>query len=362
MLKTAPAVFAVGNEYQIMVEVERESLMYVKVGEKTYYDESNGIMNSRAPIHRVSVPMKALDNAKEYTVFIRPIIERKPYFTETEEPIEYTYKFCPVPEKNARAYHISDAHNRAETAIEAAKTFGDIDFLIFNGDVIDHSGDPENFFIIYEISAALTNGSKPVVFSRGNHDLRGNFAENFAEYTPNHNKNTYYSFKLGSIWGLVLDCGEDKPDDHPEYGYTVACHVFRERQTEYIKAIIENQENEFGAKDVKTKLVIAHNPFTRNYPEPFNIEHDLFREWARLLKEEVKPDLMLCGHKHECVVHHVGGENDYLGQPCPVVIGAEPDFKEKTFTGSGFVFEDDQIRIIFTNSLGNIVSEEIIKK
>ena len=50
MLKTTPAVFAVGTDYQIMVEVQREALMSVRIGENTYYDESNGIMNSLSPL------------------------------------------------------------------------------------------------------------------------------------------------------------------------------------------------------------------------------------------------------------------------------------------------------------------------
>ena len=89
MLKTTPAVFAVGNEYQIMVEVERESLFWVQVGSETYYDASNGIMNSLSNLHRVKLPMRVLDEAKCYTVCIKPIIERKPYFTETEDIKEY---------------------------------------------------------------------------------------------------------------------------------------------------------------------------------------------------------------------------------------------------------------------------------
>ena len=36
MLKTSPAVFAVGNQYQIMVETTSECLMSVKIGENTY--------------------------------------------------------------------------------------------------------------------------------------------------------------------------------------------------------------------------------------------------------------------------------------------------------------------------------------
>ena len=56
-------------------------------------------MRSINEIHRVQVPIKELDELKEYTVCIRPIIERKPYFTETEKVLEKTYKFYPDPKK-----------------------------------------------------------------------------------------------------------------------------------------------------------------------------------------------------------------------------------------------------------------------
>ena len=360
MLKTAPAVFAVGNTYQIMVEVQNESLMSVKIGDKTYYDESNGIMNSLSPLHRVTVPMEVLDNAKEYTVCIRPLVERKPYFTETKELIEFNYQFSPVPPKNIRAYHISDAHNQIDNPVKAAKTFGNIDFLILNGDIIDHSGSPEKFSNIYEICATLTNGSIPVIFSRGNHDMRGNFAEKFANYTPSQFGNTYYTFRLGSIWGMLLDCGEDKIDDHDAYGFTIACHTFRERQTEYINNVIRNAQREYAADDIKTRLVIAHNPFTQQLADPFNIEEDIYREWASLLKEHIKPDLMICGHTHKHGVNYVGGQNDHLGQPCTMVVASEP--QPERFIGCGFIFNDDTIEIVFTDSLGNTLSSEIVNR
>lgn len=360
MIKTAPAVFAVGTNYQIMVEVQSESLMSVIIGDKTYFDESNGIMNSLSPLHRVIVPMEALDNAKEYTVCIRPIIKRKPYFTETKESVKYHFKFNPVPTKKIRAYHISDAHNQIELPVKAAKTFGELDLLILNGDVIDHSGNPEKFANIYEICSLLTGGSIPVIFSRGNHDMRGSFAEKFADYTPNQYGNTYYTFRLGSIWGILLDCGEDKPDDNSAYGYTVACHAFRERQTDYIRAVIRNAQNEYKQQGVKTKLIIAHNPFSQQLPSPFDIEADIYREWALLLKEHIKPDLMICGHTHKYGINYAGGENDHLGQPCTVVIASEP--LQDRFIGCGFIIDDNQIEIVFTDSLGNTVSSEILTK
>ena len=360
MLKTAPAVFAVGKKYQIMVEVTKESLFSVRIGDKIYYDESNGIMNSLSPLHRVEVPMEALDEAKEYTVSVRPIIERKPYFTETENPVEFTYKFTPVPKEDIRIYHLSDTHNQIENPVKAAKVFGNIDLLILNGDIIDHSGNPEKFSNIYEICSEITSGTFPVVFSRGNHDMRGNFAEKFADYTPSYQKKTYYTFKVGSIWGLLLDCGEDKPDTNAEYGYTVACHSFRERQTEYLKWLIENAEKEYAKPGIKTRLVIAHNPFTRIQEPPFNIEAEIYSEWASLLKEYVKPHLMIFGHTHKHGIYHIGCEHDHLGQPCPAVIGSEP--KEDRFIGCGLILNDEDIEVVFNDSLGNTVSTETLKK
>lgn len=49
------------------------------------------------------------------------------------------------------------------------------------------------------------------------------------------NGNTFYDFTLGDIAGIVLDCGEDKTDDHAEYGHTVACHGFRLRETRWLE-------------------------------------------------------------------------------------------------------------------------------
>jgi predicted phosphodiesterase len=360
MLKTSPAVFAVHNTYQIMVSVTKESLFFVKIGDKCYYDHSNGILRSLSPLHRVTVPMEELDKAGEYTVCVRPLIERKPYFTETEEVWEKTFEFYPVPEKNIRCYHLSDTHGHIENPTIAAKTFGKIDFLILNGDIIDHSGDPEKFDNIYQICANITGGNIPTVFSRGNHDLRGNFAERFADYTPSYQGKTYYTFRLGSVWGMLPDCGEDKADHLPNYGFTIACHPFRLEQTEWIKQVIENKNTEYLAPGVKTRLVISHVPFTEKHEEPFDIEEDTYALWAKLIKENIKPDLMICGHTHINEIRPLGHERDNFGQPCTLVVAAGK--KADVITGTGFEFKENEIEVTFTNSNAEILEKNVIKK
>ena len=121
-----------------------------------------------------------------------------------------------------------------------AKAYGKIDFLILNGDLPNHSGDISNFTTIHRIASEITGGEIPVVFSRGNHDMRGIYAENIAEHTPTDHGNSYYTFRLGGVWGLVLDCAEDKNDDHPEYGNCNCCHAFRREQTKFIESVIKN--------------------------------------------------------------------------------------------------------------------------
>lgn len=349
-----PCVFAVNDTYQILIPVERPSMMWVQVGAECYYDESNGILRSQNTVHKMIVPMEELNRAGKYTVYERVLIERKPYFSETEELQEYEYSFYPVKADHARAYHIADAHNMVEAPVQAAREYGEFDFLILNGDVPEDSGAVENFDVIYQIVYELTGGEKPTVFSRGNHDLRGIHAERLVDFTPNDNGKTYYTFKLGSIWGIVLDCGEDKEDSHAEYGHTVCCHAFRKRQTEFIRNVIRHAESEYAQEDVKTKLVIVHNPFTEQSSDPFNIEETLYREWAELLKNNVKPDAMLCGHYHQLYVSLPGDQHDFLGHPCPVIVGAAIDRETHYFAGCGLEFNGKAIEGAFTSSDGTL--------
>lgn len=367
ILKTKPAVFAVGDMYQIMVQVKSETLLWIKCGNNCYYNESNGILRSRCLIHRICVPMEELDRAGEYTVCYREVIERKAYFTEAKEEKNETFKFYPVTsnQKQILAYQIADAHNLVDEPVAAAKRFekeyGKMDFLILNGDIPDHSGAIEKFDTIYQIADEITGGEIPIVFARGNHDLRGVFAENLVEYTPNENGNSYFTVKLGNIWAVILDCGEDKDDNHPEYAHTVCCNLFRKKQTEYLKNLIKCSQNQYKAEGNDYRLVISHIPFTQSFREPFNIENEIYAEWTQILNDEVKPHLMLSAHMHDFMIHNSDSQNNRYNHSFPVAVGPEVHLGDSPyFAGMGLRFKDGKVEIIF-NDQNKIISTSYVE-
>ena len=350
----APAIFAVKNDYHIMMYPSAQCLMWVKVGDKTYYDENNGILRSVTTVHRVIVPMEELDKAKKYTLCIRYVIDRKPYFPELEDLQEKEFEFRPVTDKKGiRAYNISDTHNWPEGAIAAANHAGDIDFLILSGDIPDYNSEPERCITIYELAGNIAKGNIPTVFVKGNHDLRGLYAEKYFECTPTDNTRSYYTFKIGNIWGMVLDCGEDKLDSHEEYGGTVCCHDFRLRQTEYFRQVVESKE--YLAPDIKHRLVLCHVPFTFKWEEPFDIEDDIYNEWTKLINQ-INPKMFLCGHTHKAEVVYPEDEKNYRKVGCPTVVGSLVRYKEY-FAGALIEFNDDKIDIVFNDMYDEIVGK-----
>lgn len=364
---TYPTVFAVGNNYNIFVPFDAEVIMWVKVGDQVYYDDCNGILRSNTKMHKAEVPMDVLDEAREYTVVYKKMIERKPYFPTSEDERTLTVSFKPVPNSgDINIYHISDAHNLVAEPIAAGRYWGEnLDLLVLNGDIPNHSGDIKNFNAICQIASGITSGQRPVVFARGNHDTRGIHAEDMPNYIPTMNGRTYYSFRAGSVWGLLIDCGEDKLDTDFEYGDTVCFHQFRLRETEYIKQIIKNAQHEYAAQGVKHKLVISHIAFTYLDKFPFDIEQELYSEWAKLMRDHIKPDLILYGHYHRLKISEAGSDFDTYGQPCTAIIGSKPIFDKEN--GNSFIgcaltlMENGKKRVIFNDDKGVIHGDEIIE-
>ena len=364
IMKTTPAVFAVGNEYQIMVPVSASAIMWVQIGNRKFYDDSNGILRSDTDMHRMCVPMKVLDEAEKYTVCWREVHERKPYSPLLGEEQSMSFAFRPLKSDPIRAYMISDAHGLLEQPVAAGKKFaesyGGIDLLILNGDILSNSGDSANFILYYQIIEQLTGGEAPAIISRGNHDLRGKCAEKLVDYMPGCNGKSYFTIRLGSLWAILLDLGEDKEDSHTEYNGTICCQEFRIRETDFFRQVAENPDGEYAAAGVKHPIVISHVPFTRLDMAPVEEEQALYRQWVELLNEKVKPEFILSGHTHWQYIAMPDGKYDGYGMHFPTVVGALVDRENPYFAGCGIIWNGEETQVVF-NDGEKILQEHLLK-
>lgn len=361
-----PTVCPVGNNYQIAVVVYADALISVRVGKKSYFCHTNGIRKSKPGVHKITVPMSELDEARGYTLIAEKMIERLDYYSKTGEPVERRYAFRPIEKtSDINVYHLADVHGYFDHAVACAEPYSNgLDLLVLNGDVSSASDTFDAITLCYKISSRIAKGEIPTVISRGNHDLRGALAEQLTEYMPDSLGKSYYSFRVGCIWGLLVDTGEDKDDSNSAYGHTVCCHDFRLCVGEMIKSTIENPKEEYEADGVRYRLVISHVPFTFPKDEKiFDIERELYSDWANVIKENIKPNLMLSGHTHKCCISHPGDELDELGHPCTVVVGSElikTEANGRIMRGAYINLRENNARVVFNSNLGD-VCEQIIK-
>lgn len=363
-----PVVCAVGEDYCIMIPTNHEALVKVKVGDTEYFNHSNGIRRSDTRMQRIAVPGYKLNEAKAYTVTYESVIKRMDYSCLKDEPVVQEFSFKPVTKTDGiNIYHLADCHGTYKPAVKAAQWFGDdLDILVLNGDIASHSTSINDIMLSYKIAYDVTKGEIPVIISRGNHDLRGKYAEQLESLLPSDNYKSYYNVRLGSLWCSLVDCGEDKEDSHREYGGTAAYHSFRLDETEFLKKTVTHASVEYKAPGVKHKIIISHVPFTKKNTEeckgerPFDIENEIYDEWCDIIKTSIQPDFLLAGHFHLYDVFKGGGPMDDRGVPFDIVIGGKPLDGGKGMIGAAITLNENDVSVTFTDHTGRVYGEKTV--
>ena len=368
--RSGATVFAVKREYQIVFHTIAPAMGWVEIDGKRYHDAVCGVVRSGRSLHKITVPQSVLDAAGHYAICAAHFVERAPYFPTPGPTFRIEYDFRPIDEGDGlQIAMIADSHSHTDAPTRAAAHFGDaLDLLVLCGDIGNTAHDEKNSFTVYRLAENLTKGSRPVVFARGNHDTRGAFAEYLPEYMGSDDGRCYFTFRLGSLWGVVLDCGEDKSDDHAEYGPIADFEAFRRVETEFLRNVVLHKEEEYAAPGVTRRVAICHIPFTLQTGSDFAGE--AYREWIDLLNT-IGIDLMLSGHNHMIATlspHETLGDVKTEAR-FPVVIGAKscdhpnlrnqppvPDGK-KEFTCTAIDWQESDAEIKFVNSLQEIVAE-----
>ncbi|PKK99920.1 MAG: hypothetical protein CVV56_08695 [Tenericutes bacterium HGW-Tenericutes-1] len=290
-----PVVYAVENTYQIVWTTSTQSTAEVRIGDTIYYDLYAGSERSETTIHKVVVPMSVLDSIKSYTISSTHVFYRGPYSGVLGGTTEKTFQFYPVDTSDGLKYYtVSDTHTQNKSAIKAASYFEeDLDFLIMAGDIMNHIEDSSDAEVILQLAYDITQGEKPVIYARGNHEVKGTYADQLHRYVGSLNEKFYYTFNLANIYGVVLDLGEDHGDSWWEYYDTAQYDIYRNEQTLFLQEVID--EASYANPSVEYTLGICHIPVALVEDEFLDA---ILNEWAPLLNT-FNFDVFISGHKHQ---------------------------------------------------------------
>ena len=295
-----PVVWAVGDEYQIVFTTTARSTASVEVAGTVYHDTYSGYDISETRVHKVTVPMAALDAARSYTIEARAMILRGPYWAIQGRRIARSCAFRPLdPADGIQYYSLSDTHEFVEPAVKAAAYLGDrLDFLVVAGDTSSFLDRPADLDRILAIAYGATKGGKPVVYARGNHETKGRMSNLLHRYVGADGTKFYYTVRLGPVWAVVLDLGEDHADDWPEFYGAARFDDYRREQAAFLDGVVADAGHEYAAPGITHRIAICHIPITFQYAGDPGAERQ--KEWISRL-DRMGLDLMLNGHRHQAM-------------------------------------------------------------
>lgn len=293
-----PVVYAVDHTYQIVFTSFAKGSGWVTIDGVEYHDTSAGSQRLESTVHKITVPMAALDNAGTYTISTKSKILHEANLALHGKTISKTYTWKGVrPEDGLNYYVISDTHNTQKTPYEAATYFGnDLDFLICCGDASSWIDRESDLTQVLRLTGKITNGEVPVIYARGNHETRGSNAQKLYRYVGASEENFYYTFRIKNIWGIVLDIGEDHGDQFEKYYGTAKFNAYRRAQTSFLDDVLENAEREFDAPGVDYRIAVCHIPLTIKY---VNDHAGTYKDaWIQRLNK-MKLTILFDGHVHQ---------------------------------------------------------------
>ena len=263
-----------------------------------------GLEKGTAYRYRIFSEQVLLNQGRKRIFYTSPvgsdILKHKPYRVVTLDPDKASVKFAVFNDM-----HEHDSVLRAESEPIPA---GKYDFVLFNGDMTSQMESVRDIEVNYLRSASSKFAANlPLFCSRGNHENRGVDSYDFLNLFPTSTGNTYYTFRQGPAFFVVLDGGEDKPDsDIRNLG--LSCYdQFREDEAVWLKGVVASDEY----RNAPVRIVVIHMPPQAN---GWWGVREIQRLFVPILNG-TRVALMISGHTHEPEWHEAGSAPDHCDFP-----------------------------------------------
>ena len=383
-INKTPVVYAVEDTYQITFTTKAKGEAWVVIDGVEYNDTFAGGRKTESKIHKITVPMSALDSAGSYTVYTRAMFLRGPYESLQGPTISETYSWKGVNTEDGLHYYvISDNHLDVKAPAAAASYWGEkLDFLISLGDTVNWMESEKELSQLLYLASDITGGEIPVLYARGNHEAYGAQFADYHNYVGAKDDKFYYTFRMKNIWGIVLDLGVDHEDDFSEYAGTAKYDAYRKEQTLFLDEVLKNAENEFLAEGVDYRIGICHIPIT--FSKVGNPLIPYKTEWISRLNQ-MQLSIMYSGHLHNLMFVDASLGSDMTLTLLPEFSGKidkneqylmtdanfpsilvskrgkaqtrtdKENFFDKTFIGVAASVENNETILRYTNEAGNVI-------
>ena len=306
----------VDNGMTIMWETTLPAYSWVEYGTDTLNLKRvrlliDGQAEFNESIHKIRLEGLTPGQTYYYRVCSQEILQYKAYSKKFGHTAKSDFYSFTAPKDDADSFTaiiFNDLHQRTAVFEALLKQVKDVDydFVVFNGDCID---DPANHDQATRFISLLTEGihgdRTPTLFIRGNHEIRNAYSIGLRKHFDYIGGKTYGAFNWGDTRIVMLDCGEDKTDDHREYS---GLNDFTQLRHEQV-GFLEQELNSKAFKKADKRILIHHIPLYGWQ----NLCKDL---WEPLLRK-APFHISLNAHTHKFAHHPKGAlENNY-----PVVIG-----------------------------------------
>lgn len=274
-----------------------------------------GVMVANNKIHRVHLQNLQPGTKYYYRVVSQEITRYSSYYKEFGDTVRSDIKSFTTwsdQKRNFRVIVYNDLHSNMQM-FDKLHSFVEnkpYDLVIFNGDCFDDvetEADILNRLLAY--TPRIKSDEVPSIFIRGNHETRGEYSLHLWDYLGRMGGRSYSAFSLGDTRFVLLDCGEDKPDDHWVY-YDM--NDFTQHRLNQATFLQEELQSDAFARASK-RILIHHIPIYGANPDSFSPCSDL---WIPVL-EKAPFNVSLNGHTHRFRII----EKDEADNPFPVIIG-----------------------------------------
>ena len=340
----------VGNGITVMWETTVPAYCWVEYGtDTTQLKRARTIVDGQVVcnnyLHKIRIDGLQPGQKYYYRVCSQEILLYQAYkkvFGNTAQSAFSEFTLPATDTASFTAVVFNDLHQHTQTFRSLCQQIKNVnyDFVVFNGDCVDDPVDHNQATsFISELTEGVCGDRIPTFFMRGNHEIRNAYSIGLRDHYDYVGDRTYGSFNWGDTRIVMLDCGEDKPDDHWVYYGLNDFTQLRNEQVDFLKKELSSKEFKKAGK----RVLIHHIPLYGN--DGKNLCANL---WTKLL-EKAPFNISLNAHTHK-YAYHPKGE---LGNNYPVIIGG--GYKMDGATVMILEKKKDELRVKVLNAKGKIL-------